>query len=230
MAQKLDWDSALRDAIKSITIQPSLTGFISKGISLCGKKRIREAMTAFDIASTFTNGDSKTNLLIFLIKSIALFSANEHRDAIMRIKELASTSSSDVDPIPCCIVEAYLRVQAGIIALNCKRYNEAIDQFTAAVNASKFFVKIEIHSKYEVFTEVGQYIQLEFTEFTLNCVIWQLFGWDLKSLWQTTIQQRCLALLRANRHGEALEFFHSVMEKSDEITKASLRAWFSAPK
>lgn len=210
MAQKLDWDSALRDAIKSITIQPSLTGFISKGISLCGKKRIREAMTAFDIASTFTNGDSKTNLLIFLIKSIALFSANEHRDAIMRIKELASTSSSDVDPIPCCIVEAYLRVQAGIIALNCKRYNEAIDQFTAAVNASKFFVKIEIHSKYEVFTE--------------------LFGWDLKSLWQTTIQQRCLALLRANRHGEALEFFHSVMEKSDEITKASLRAWFSAPK
>lgn len=210
MAQKLDWDSALRDAIKSITIQPSLTGFISKGISLCGKKRIREAMTAFDIASTFTNGDSKMNHLLFLIKSIALFSANEHRDAIMRIKELACTSSSDVDPIPCCIVEAYLRVQVGIIALNCKRYNEAIDQFTAAVNASKSFVKIEIHSKYEVFTE--------------------LFGWDLKSLWQITIQQRCLALLRANRHGEALEFFHSVMEKSDETTKASLRAWFSAPK
>jgi hypothetical protein len=51
---------------------------------------------------------------------------------------------------------AYLRVQAGIIALNCKRYNEAIDQFTAAVNASKSFVKIEIHSKYEVFTEVRQ--------------------------------------------------------------------------
>lgn len=46
-----------------------------------------------------------TFCLSYGFQSIALFSANEHRDAIMRIKELASTSSSDVDPIPCCIVE-----------------------------------------------------------------------------------------------------------------------------
>ncbi|KAG2362525.1 hypothetical protein BDR07DRAFT_1026955 [Suillus spraguei] len=167
-------------------------------------------MTAFDIASTFTNEDSNPNHLLFLIKALFLFSANEHWDAIIRIEELTCHSSSDIDPIPSRIVKAYLRVQIRIIALKGKRYNDAIDHSTVAVNASNFFVKIEIHSKYEVFTE--------------------LFGWNLKSLWQTTIQQRCLALLNAGRHGEALESYHSVMEKSDKTIKASLRAWFSSPK
>ncbi|KAG2737377.1 hypothetical protein P692DRAFT_20652962, partial [Suillus brevipes Sb2] len=55
MARKHDWDHALEDAFKSISIQPSLAGYISKGIALCGKGLVREARAAFDVASMFTN-------------------------------------------------------------------------------------------------------------------------------------------------------------------------------
>ncbi|KAG1813804.1 hypothetical protein EV424DRAFT_1415728 [Suillus variegatus] len=58
MARKHDLEHALEDAIKSINIRPLLIGFISKGIALCGKGRIREAKVAFDVASMFTNQNS----------------------------------------------------------------------------------------------------------------------------------------------------------------------------
>ncbi|KIK40717.1 hypothetical protein CY34DRAFT_806892 [Suillus luteus UH-Slu-Lm8-n1] len=69
MARKHAWDHALEDSIKSISIRPSLTGYISKGIALCGKGHIREARAAFDVASMFTNQDSNTNHFLLLIKA-----------------------------------------------------------------------------------------------------------------------------------------------------------------
>lgn len=68
MARKLDWDRALHDASKSIAIQPSFSGYISKGFALCGKQQVREAMTEFDLAFTSTDGDPKTTQFLFLIK------------------------------------------------------------------------------------------------------------------------------------------------------------------
>ncbi|KAG1793298.1 uncharacterized protein HD556DRAFT_1479402 [Suillus plorans] len=53
MALKHNLDHALEDASRS-----SLTGFISKGIALCGKGHVREARVGFDVASMFTNQDS----------------------------------------------------------------------------------------------------------------------------------------------------------------------------
>jgi hypothetical protein len=44
-------------------------GYISKGIALCGKTQVRDAKQAFDLASIFTDGDPKTNHIIFLIKA-----------------------------------------------------------------------------------------------------------------------------------------------------------------
>jgi hypothetical protein len=35
----------------------------------------------------------------------------------------------------------------------------------------------------------------------------KLFGWDLKSLWQTANKQYCVSLLREGRLGEALESY-----------------------
>jgi WD40 repeat protein len=61
MSRKHAWDLALEDAIKSISIQSSLIGYISKGIALCGKGHVREARIAFDVASVFTNQSSETN-------------------------------------------------------------------------------------------------------------------------------------------------------------------------
>ncbi|KAG2360085.1 hypothetical protein BDR07DRAFT_1290669, partial [Suillus spraguei] len=50
--------------------------------------------------------------------------------------------------------QAYLRVQLGNIALDGVRYNEAVEHFTFAVNASTFFYKLPIHSTYDEFIAV----------------------------------------------------------------------------
>jgi len=60
--------------MQSISIQPSLTGYISKGIALCGTMQLRDAMKAFDIAFMFTDGDLKTSHLLLLIKVGLIFS------------------------------------------------------------------------------------------------------------------------------------------------------------
>jgi hypothetical protein len=53
----------------------------------------------------------------------------------------------------------------------------------------------------------------------------QLFGWDLKSLWQDANKKRCLALLQASRLEEALEAHQFMMDKCDESTKANSLDW-----
>jgi len=42
-------------------------GYISKGIALCGKKQVRDAKRAFDLAFTFAGGDTKTTYSLFMI-------------------------------------------------------------------------------------------------------------------------------------------------------------------
>jgi len=59
----------------------------------------------------------------------------------------------------------------------------------------------------------------------LNCVLVQLFGWDLKSLWQTANKQRCHALLLDDQAGTAFEAYRYMMDMSDEPTKAIFLDW-----
>ncbi|KAG2054567.1 WD40 repeat-like protein [Suillus hirtellus] len=118
MARKHNLDNALEDASKSINIKPSLIGFISKGIALCGK-------------------DSEINLFLLLIKAIALFNADQHEEAMLLIKDLAAICSN-VDPLVCRVVETYLRVQLGIKASDDARHDEATEHFTAAINSTAF--------------------------------------------------------------------------------------------
>lgn len=122
------------------------------------------------------------------------------------VQELASRPNAD--PLASRVVEAYLRVQLGIIAMASALYKEAVDYFTAAVNAGAFFSKSDIHSMYEDFVV--------------------LFGWDLKSLWQSANQQRCHALIRGGQYGAALESYRYMMDMSDEPTKAIFLAWIPA--
>lgn len=205
MARKSDWDRALLDSIKSVSIQPSFAGHVSNGIALCGKGQVRAANTAFDLASVFMNGDLKTSHFLFLIKTVSLFIAGEHEEAMLRVGELAV--SPNVDPVACRIVETYLRVRLGVIALENAHYSEAIDHFNVAINTSASFHHLEIHSTYGEFT--------------------MLFGWNLKLFWQNANKQLCKALIQAGRTGAAIEAFQSLMDKSDEAMKPSLRAWFS---
>lgn len=194
MARKLSWDHALQDAIKSIGIKPSLLGYISKGIALCGKGQIQDAMKAFDFAFVSANGDSKMAHFLFLIKAIALFNANEHEEAIQRVQELA-VDFPDIDPLACRVVEVYLHVQLGTISSDDLCYSEAAEHFAVAVNASAAFRNSAIHLMYE------------------ELVV--LFGWDLETLWQIANRQLCLALVQAGKLAEAFESYRSMMDTSN---------------
>ncbi|OAX39463.1 WD40 repeat-like protein [Rhizopogon vinicolor AM-OR11-026] len=185
MARKLDWDYALDDATKSLSIQPSFIGYISKGIALCGKK--------------------KTNHFLFLIKTIAIFNANQYAEAMWRVMELAAVCRDADTTLACRTIEVYLHIQLGNDALDRACPTEAADHFTAAVNTGTFLSKSAIHSKYEEFVV--------------------LFGCDFTSLWQTANQKRCHALLRAGKLAEVFEAYRYMTDMSDEATKASCLEW-----
>lgn len=108
-------------------------------------------------------------------QAIALFNANNHEEAMRFVQELAAWPNAD--PLASRVVEvsnirlskprfvcslillcfahqAYLRVQLGNIAMDNALYKEAVDHFTAAVNAGAFFSKSDIHSMYEGFVVV----------------------------------------------------------------------------
>ncbi|KAG2345791.1 hypothetical protein BDR05DRAFT_960065 [Suillus weaverae] len=206
LARKLDWDHALEDAIKSISIQPSLTGFISKGIALCGQGHVWEARAAFDVASMFTNQDSETNHFLLLIKAIALFNADQHDEAMLLIKELAAACPT-TDPLARRVVETYLRVQLGINAFDSACHDEAADHFTVAVNSGAFSSKY-FHFVYEDLTV--------------------LFGWDLESLCLTAHQKRCQAFLSAGKPDEALEAHQCMMDVIGGWTNANCLDWSNA--
>ncbi|KAG2091495.1 uncharacterized protein F5147DRAFT_439431 [Suillus discolor] len=152
----------------------------------------------------FTDGDIKANHFLLLVKAAALFNADQHEEAMMRVQELAKACPS-ADTRACWIVKAYLHVQLGNHASDDARHKEAANHFTAAVNTSSSFSKLAIHSKYEDFVV--------------------LFGWDLKSLWETANKKRCFALLRARELGEASEAHRYMMDKCDESTKANCLGW-----
>jgi hypothetical protein len=95
-----------------------LTGYISRGIALCGKGQIQDAIDAFDLATMFTNGQSKTILLlikagqIFLpyslihhgSQAIALFNAEQHSKATPHVYQ-PPDASPDSDTLACSIVK-----------------------------------------------------------------------------------------------------------------------------
>ncbi|KAG2139824.1 uncharacterized protein EDB93DRAFT_1252946 [Suillus bovinus] len=204
MARKYNWGDALQDAIKSISIQPSLTGYISKAIALCGQGHILDARPAFDVASIYTDQDSQTIYFLLLIKAIAFFNADQHDEANLLLKELAA-GCPNADTRACHIVEAYICVQLGIKALDGARYEEAADHFTAALNSSALSSKSDIHEVYQ------------------DLVV--LFGWDLKSLWLTAHQKCCHALLRAGKLQDAVKSYQYMMASSDENTKTDCLDW-----
>ncbi|KAG2738931.1 hypothetical protein P692DRAFT_20757326, partial [Suillus brevipes Sb2] len=134
------------------SIQPSLVGCISKGIALCGQRQFQDAMIPFDLAFMFVDADYKTRLLL-LIKAIALFNANQHEEAVLRLQELGTTCPN-ASTLACQIVEAYLHFQVGMNALDDTRHNEAAGHFAAAVNTIGLSSMAAIHSKYDIFVVV----------------------------------------------------------------------------
>ncbi|KAG2038335.1 hypothetical protein BDR03DRAFT_1010027 [Suillus americanus] len=132
------------------TIRPSLTGYIAQGIALCGKQLVKDARTAFNLAFTFTDGYSDATLFLFLIKAIALFNVNEHKEAMPLVEQLAADPNTD--PLVCRVLEASLQVQLGTVAFEGANLNEAVNHFAAAVLASIFLATLAPPSACKAFT------------------------------------------------------------------------------
>jgi hypothetical protein len=107
-----------------------LTGFISKGIALCGKGHIPDARAAFDVASIYTNQDPQTVHFLLLIKvcysglvcslshcifqAIALFNADQDDEAMLLLKEL-SAGCPNADTHACHVVEVNIMQQCLVV-------------------------------------------------------------------------------------------------------------------
>lgn len=182
-ARNSEWDSALQDADKSISLQPSLSGYISKSVALCGKQQVWDAMEAFDLALVFSNRDPVIIDLILLIKAILLFNANHRDEALRRVQDLTQHS----DALQCSVINWYLRVRLAKIAFEDERYSEAADILNGSILSitGLFSRKILVDPGLKIFTV--------------------LFGWDFDSLWKTANQIRCDTFLRTDRVIEAVE-------------------------
>ncbi|KAG1724494.1 WD40-repeat-containing domain protein [Suillus lakei] len=106
-ARHSEWKNALQDAAKSIAIQPSLLGYISMGIALCGNEQLWDAMEAFDLAFIFYNRNPIIVDLLLLIKAVALFNASRRDEAMRRVQDLV-TAYQHPDRFPCGVVNSYL--------------------------------------------------------------------------------------------------------------------------
>ncbi|OAX42739.1 hypothetical protein K503DRAFT_709950 [Rhizopogon vinicolor AM-OR11-026] len=193
-ARNGEWDHAVQDAVQSIAIQPSLMGYISKGIALCGKEQLWDAMEAFDLGFVFSNRDPMTINLLLLIKAIVLFNASHRDEALRRVQDLA-IACQDIDTLPCAVVDLYLCMQYAILAFNNGQYSEAADRLKGSIASTMSLMSQET------------LLEPRFKMFTV------LFGWDLGSLWQTTNLQLCDALLHADRVIDAIESYQCMLGK-----------------
>ncbi|KAG1731764.1 hypothetical protein EDB19DRAFT_1317616 [Suillus lakei] len=205
-ARNSEWDNALQDAVKSLAIQPSLWGYISKGIALCGNEQLWDAMEAFDLAITFSDRDPITIDLLLLIKAVTLFNAGRHNEALRRVQRLAIADQHS-NALQCSVVNAYLRMQLAIITFQNGQYSEAADELTASITniTGLFSPATLLEPRWKIFT--------------------LLFGWDFDSLWRTVNQRRCDAFLRADRVTEAVKSFQYMMSMIDDNTKSGCLEW-----
>lgn len=99
-------------------------GYISKGIALCGKERLWDAIASFDLASIFLDSEQMTAEMLLLVKvlrhtcdsvsgfdgiydfmqAIALFDAGDRDGALRRVQDLA-TACRHADTLPCIVVQ-----------------------------------------------------------------------------------------------------------------------------
>ncbi|KAG2349796.1 hypothetical protein BDR05DRAFT_972738 [Suillus weaverae] len=201
-ARNSKWDNALQDAVKSIAIQPSLLGYISKGIALCGNKQLYDAMEAFDLTFIFLNHDPITIDSLLLIKAVALFNA---------VQELAATYQHS-DTLPCSIVNVSL-ISDLTSFLTLERTHQSYLCIQLAIIAFDTGCITNLFSR-------GALLEPRLKIFMV------LLGWDLDSVWQTVNQRRCEAFLRADQVFEAVESHQYMMCCTiEEVTNPSCLKW-----
>ncbi|KAG1843237.1 beta-glucan synthesis-associated protein-domain-containing protein [Suillus tomentosus] len=111
-------------------------------------KNAEKLDASFDAASMYTDRDPEIVLFLLLIEEIAFFNADRYDETNLLLKELAA-SRPNADTLACRVVQAYLRVQPGIKALDGARHDEAADHFTATLDCRDSSSKLNIHKIYE---------------------------------------------------------------------------------
>ncbi|OAX32503.1 hypothetical protein K503DRAFT_843217 [Rhizopogon vinicolor AM-OR11-026] len=103
-------------------------------------------------------------------------------------------------------------------------------QTTSLINSGAFSSELVIQSKYGDFVVITSLSRERKTNIIGRAKAnrerkTELFGWDLKSLWETANKKQCHALLRAGRLTEAHEAYRYMMDMSHKATTASYRDW-----
>ncbi|KIK46471.1 hypothetical protein CY34DRAFT_800323 [Suillus luteus UH-Slu-Lm8-n1] len=200
------WDDALQDAAKSIAIQPSLLGYISKGIALCKNDQFCDAMEAFDLSFVFSNHDPIVIDLVLLIKAVALFNADCQDEAMRRLNDLA-TAQRHSHTRSRSVVNSFLRAELALAAFQEGKYSEATDRLEDSIlSIADWFPRRAL-------------LEPELKLFTV------LFGWNLDLLCQTVNQRRCDVLFRADRVVEAAQSYQYMMRMIDEDAKGRCLEW-----
>ncbi|KAF8548670.1 hypothetical protein OG21DRAFT_1489192 [Imleria badia] len=74
---------------KSISIRPSVIGYIAKSVALIGSGKKEDGCRVFDLA--FRHCPPKGVDLLLLIKAVVLFMTEEHNVAVSHVTDLIAT-------------------------------------------------------------------------------------------------------------------------------------------
>ncbi|KAF8547863.1 hypothetical protein OG21DRAFT_1449832 [Imleria badia] len=196
------WDAAIVDAKESIKIQPSIIGYIARGVALVGwgKKHKHKAYRVCDLAFEHSHPNHVNFLL--LVKAIIVFMAGEHDDAISRVYDLINTVH--VNSI-CYVVQAYMHLLLGNSRMEDGDYKGAIQSFERAR------AQMRPHTSRALL------------------VISLISGWSFHDLDITIRQRICEVLCAMGRIMEASECLLNIVSTVDEdmYTTRPVTTWVS---
>ncbi|KAN0094879.1 hypothetical protein V8E55_003166 [Tylopilus felleus] len=194
------WDDALADANAVIEIQPSVIAYIAKGLAHVGKGEKSMAYRARDIA--FEHFHSSHVTLILLTKSIIVFLAGEHHDAISRMDDLIATVPFHSTYY---LVQAYMYLIQGNAHVERSNYQSAIQSFECAR------------------------ARLPYYSHPLPLVVSLMSGWKSDNLHITIRQRLCETLYAGGRKKVARESLLEMVNTFGEkvYTTESITKWVS---
>ncbi|KAF8121185.1 quinon protein alcohol dehydrogenase-like superfamily [Boletus edulis] len=82
------WDMAIEDANRSLSISPSAIGYIAHAIALLDQHEKRHALRTFDLA--FCHCDASQKRFVLLLRAILLFVSGKRKDPVARVNDLIS--------------------------------------------------------------------------------------------------------------------------------------------
>ncbi|KAI9458227.1 hypothetical protein HD554DRAFT_2177419 [Boletus coccyginus] len=199
-ARRQQWDGALEDAQSSLLIKPSLVGLLAKGLAQIGQGEYDTTVEGLDDALERCDQEEKD--FVHMVKTIALFDAGYHDEAIRRVNDLIVRSSGVKQPYAFIQASGFVARMYALLAadaMNSQEYTKATSLFVQA----RYLCP-------------GEYPEMD----TLSLIS----GWVFDGLRLAIYRQSCEASYAARRAQEVLDtiremenIFRDEMESMGEL-------------